>query len=464
MGAKLPSSKQTSNQGQSEPETHSEADVGNLESRANHNQSNSDFADNQRTSSSSRQVHRQRLKPENSQILYSGRKRKAPSSKRMGLPSWERSEEKQEEKSRPRSSSLVHGRNDQDASYDDFIAALRRKNLEIKEQKGDGNCLFRSVALQVYGDSNCHVEVRKNCMDYIEREREYFQPFLPMDEDFEAYINRKRQDKVHGNNPELQALSEIYNRPIEIFCPENGGEPINIFQSELKTNDLPIRLSYEDGNHYNAIIDPYTPTAGLGLGLADLRPGLADKQQLDKAKIESDQFYMKKMASDTYKLDLKKAMEESRKTSSYTLAKKNAAEFSELEQSEFDIKQAILLSSLESYQRDECSRKTSANSHFTHASTEKYAQGSDYSSSQIHELTNRQTSSFNTDEHNSTASTTTRVSATTTSNAFIGDEYPDTVQELVMNGFELSTVLKAYDLVGDNFDSMLCFLMSSSKK
>lgn len=296
-------------------------------------------------------------------------------------------------------------------------------------------------------------------MDYMEREREYFQPFLPMDEDFESYINRKRQDKVHGNNPELQALSEIYNRPIEIFCPENGGEPINIFQSELKTNDLPIRLSYEDGNHYNAIIDPYTPTAGLGLGLADLRPGLADKQQLDKAKIESDQFYMKKMASDTYKLDLKKAIEESRKTSSNTLAKKNAAE-----QSEFDIEQAILLSSLESYQRDECSRKTSANNHFTRASTEKYAQGSDHSSSQIHKLSNRQTSSFNTDEHNSTASTTTRASATTTSNAFIGDEYPDTVQELVMNGFELSTVLKAYDLVGDNFDSMLCFLMSSSKK
>lgn len=283
-----------------------------------------------------------------------------------------------------------------------------------------------------------------------------------MDEDFDSYINRKRQDKVHGNNPELQALSEIYNRPIEIFCPENGGaEPINIFQSELKTNDLPIRLSYEDGNHYNAIIDPYTPTAGLGLGLADLRPGLADKQQLDKAKIESDQFYMKKMASDTYKLDLKKAMEESRKTSSYTSAKKNASEFSELEQSEFDIEQAILLSSLESYQRDECARKTSANNHFARSSTEEYARGSDQSSSQI---SNRQTSSFNTDEHYSTASTTTRASATTTSNAFIGDEYPDTVQELVMNGFELSTVLKAYDLVGDNFDSMLCFLMSSSKK
>ena len=43
------------------------------------------------------------------------------------------------------------------------------------------------------------------------------------------------------------------------------------------------------------------------------------------------------------------------------------------------------------------------------------------------------------------------------------DEYPQTVQELVMNGFELSKVLHAYDLVGNNFDDLLCFLMSSER-
>ena len=42
------------------------------------------------------------------------------------------------------------------------------------------------------------------------------------------------------------------------------------------------------------------------------------------------------------------------------------------------------------------------------------------------------------------------------------DEYPASVQELVMNGFELSRVLHAYDLIGDNFDDLLSFLLSSS--
>ena len=42
------------------------------------------------------------------------------------------------------------------------------------------------------------------------------------------------------------------------------------------------------------------------------------------------------------------------------------------------------------------------------------------------------------------------------------DEYPQCVQELVMNGFDLQKVLKAYDLIGDNFDNLLAFLLSTS--
>lgn len=83
----------------------------------------------------------------------------------------------------------------------------------------------------------------------------------------------------------------------------NTAKPINIFQSDYKTSDTPIRLSYHDGNHYNAVVDPLLPTAGLGLGLPGLQPGLADKMQLGKAKAESDQL--------ADQMDLKKVLEES---------------------------------------------------------------------------------------------------------------------------------------------------------
>jgi hypothetical protein len=42
------------------------------------------------------------------------------------------------------------------------------------------------------------------------------------------------------------------------------------------------------------------------------------------------------------------------------------------------------------------------------------------------------------------------------------DEYPQTVQELVMNGFELRKVVHAYELIGDNFDDLLGLLISNT--
>ena len=53
-------------------------------------------------------------------------------------------------------------------------------------------------------------------------------------------------------------MSELYNRSIEVYVPNHGIEPINIFHSEYKSDDAPIRLCYMDGNHYNAVIDPLT--------------------------------------------------------------------------------------------------------------------------------------------------------------------------------------------------------------
>ena len=41
-------------------------------------------------------------------------------------------------------------------------------------------------------------------------------------------------------------------------------------------------------------------------------------------------------------------------------------------------------------------------------------------------------------------------------------EYPPVVQELVMNGFDLAKVVRAVELIGDNFDDLLAFLLSNT--
>ncbi len=254
-----------------------------------------------------------------------------------------------------------HGSRDGAVLYEDnsilaqFARVIRTHNppLEMVEMDGDGNCLFRAISLQVYGDQGMHAEVRKNCLDFMERDVNHFQDFVA-DEDFHDYIARKRRIGIHGNHTEIQAMSELYNRSIELFVPSKGITPINIFHEEYYKNndaDPPIRLLYMDGNHYNALIDPLIPTAGLGLGLPGLQPGLADKLQMDQAKQASDETALKEKTELALKESNRAQKELEEREMKEVLTKsalsmddayqKKALYLSEIEAADFDLEQAV---------------------------------------------------------------------------------------------------------------------------
>lgn len=92
-----------------------------------------------------------------------------------------------------------------------------------------------------------------------------------MTEDFDRYLQRKRQPACHGNHLEIQAISELYNRPVEIYY--NSVAPINVFHAEY-SREIPIRLGYYGRTHYNSIIDPCKPSFGQGLGMPNYQPGV----------------------------------------------------------------------------------------------------------------------------------------------------------------------------------------------
>jgi len=246
----------------------------------------------------------------------------------------------------------------------------------------------------------------------------------------------------------------LYNRPVEVYDADiiSAEKPLNIFHAEYKTDDKPIRLSYHDGNHYNAVIDPLCPTAGLGLGLPGLDPGLADRLQMEKAVLLSDI-----EATDT---QLQKSLQTSSQQNTLTadssntinqMYKQKALLLSDIEATEFQIDQAVLASSIESSLCNNNNSKQSSSAASTYSNPNSIIQQS--SSLQQSLSSTSQTASLS--SHN--------VAGTTiTNNHLQPSEYPDTVQELVMNGFELQKVIHAYELIGDNFDHLLSFLLSNS--
>ncbi|KAI6660691.1 OTU domain-containing protein 5-A [Oopsacas minuta] len=155
----------------------------------------------------------------------------------------------------------------------------------IKQMKLDGNCLFRSIADQIYGDEEMQSMVRGMCMDYMMKNSDYFAQFVT--EDFSKYISRKSRDCCYGNHLEMQALSEMYNRNIEVY---QFKKPPIVFYSPDATDNDPMRLSYHGQIHYNSIVDPKRPAVGVGLGLPGYKPSEEDKRVLERAIKESEEF------------------------------------------------------------------------------------------------------------------------------------------------------------------------------
>jgi len=140
---------------------------------------------------------------------------------------------------------------------EDFRRRLFDTNgFNVVDCDRDGNCLFRSVAHQIYGDVNLHAKVRADCYDYMWKNRDFFSLYVA--EDLSTYIQRQRQLNQWGDHVEIFAMREMFNKNVEVYDKDNVDKPkplgLAIYDS------LPImRLSFHGNNHYNSVVDPKQP-------------------------------------------------------------------------------------------------------------------------------------------------------------------------------------------------------------
>ena len=130
-------------------------------------------------------------------------------------------------------------------------------NFEIRKMPDDGNCLFSAFAHQVYGDDSLHAIMREKCCDYMELHSEKFSEFIDTDNhyrDFAHYLDTMRTLRTWGDNLEITALSELYQRRVEVYAQQTTPR-ITFSDSVNYNNELPpIRVSFKNGNHYNSVV------------------------------------------------------------------------------------------------------------------------------------------------------------------------------------------------------------------
>jgi len=156
------------------------------------------------------------------------------------------------------------------ASYNRALAAL---SLATRRVGADGNCLFRAVADQVYGDEAAHGIVRKAATDLMAFDHAFFAQFV--DGYFAADLRSMRADGTWGDDLEVQALADVYSRPLVIygFSEAAGAARLRAFKAARApaAPAPPLRLSFFLGGHYDSV-------RGADSDAAQLRtpPGVAE--------------------------------------------------------------------------------------------------------------------------------------------------------------------------------------------
>ena len=146
-----------------------------------------------------------------------------------------------------------NNKNEMDMQEKNFKQKLYEIEYTLHIISRDGNCLFSSISDQMYGTDKHSDIIREKCMDFIEKNKLFYSQFIEGGESqMDAYIKRKRKDGIWGDNLEIQALSEIYNRPIEIYV--NTDKPIRSFSNIDNNKKFPIKISYHGNKHYNSMV------------------------------------------------------------------------------------------------------------------------------------------------------------------------------------------------------------------
>lgn len=131
-----------------------------------------------------------------------------------------------------------------------FTSMMNSIGLTIRHVKGDGNCMFRSIADQLCGNEEFHGKYRQEILNYISDRQDHFSLFIEDDETFDQYVQRMRTDGEWGDQPELYAAAQCLNMNIYVHQVD---APRLIILSESHSINREAHLSFHGGCHYNSV-------------------------------------------------------------------------------------------------------------------------------------------------------------------------------------------------------------------
>ena len=132
-----------------------------------------------------------------------------------------------------------------------FPQRLRERGMVETQIEADGNCQFRALADQLFGDQERYAECRAAAINQLRSEPDRYRDFT---EDWETYVSRMENDREWGDQITLQAAADYYEVTAHVYShdPEISDFPLVLPSTHLDADRI-IRLSHIPEVHYNSV-------------------------------------------------------------------------------------------------------------------------------------------------------------------------------------------------------------------
>mmetsp|Transcript_28161 Transcript_28161/g.38935 ORF Transcript_28161/g.38935 Transcript_28161/m.38935 type:complete len:176 (-) Transcript_28161:814-1341(-) len=142
---------------------------------------------------------------------------------------------------------------DQD-SFTKEKSILRKKldKFALKEKiiKGDGNCQFRALADQIYGENEEYDAVRLAVVAQLREYPERYCEYVP--ESYEQYMNNMERDGTWGDHVTLQACADRFGMQIYLITSYQDENAVKVIPAVQKSDKI-LFLSFWAEIHYNSV-------------------------------------------------------------------------------------------------------------------------------------------------------------------------------------------------------------------
>ncbi|XP_057429955.1 OVARIAN TUMOR DOMAIN-containing deubiquitinating enzyme 11 [Lotus japonicus] len=139
-----------------------------------------------------------------------------------------------------------------DATQDHGMLSERLVTYGLTElqMEGDGNCQFRALADQLFGNPEYHKHVRRQVIKQLKHHKKLYESYVPME--YKSYLKKMKKSGEWGDHVTLQAAADRFEAKICLVTSFRDTYYIEI----LPTNKRLTRelwLSFWSEVHYNSL-------------------------------------------------------------------------------------------------------------------------------------------------------------------------------------------------------------------